>query len=227
MIAQREVGGANLGGMGTIGVSAREAQEARALTCGMIAMIDDCIGRVRAAKGAAEAVQIFTTDHGDHLGDHKLMFKGAEQYEQITRVPMIWSDPQSCMAARTEAIGQTHDLGTTILDRASIEPAIGMQGISLLSDARDFAFIQYDHQKTNPGLGIGPRVHTLRDPRWRFSVFANVDWGEMYDLETDPGELRNLWDDPAHAETRARLTLALVRAEIANVDRAPFPTAQA
>ena len=227
MIAQREEGGANLRGMGTIGVSAREAQEARALTCGMITMIDDCIGRVRAAKGAAEAVQIFTTDHGDHLGDHKLMFKGAEQYEQLTRVPMIWSDPETRKSARTDAIGQTHDLGTTILDRASIEPAIGMQGISLLSDARDFAFIQYDHQKTNPGLGIGPRVHTLRDPRWRFSVFANVDWGEMYDLETDPGELRNLWDDPAHAETRARLTLALVRAEIANVDRAPFPTAQA
>ena len=227
VIAQREVGDANLKGMGAIGVSAREAQEAQALTCGMISMIDDSIGRVRAAKGAAEAVQIFTTDHGDHLGDHKLMFKGAEQYEQITRVPMIWSDPGNRISTRTDAIGQTLDLGTTILDRACIEPAIGMQGISLLSDEREFAFIQYDHQKTNPGLGIGPRVHSVRDPRWRLSIFANVDWGELYDLEADPGELRNLWDDPAHSQTRARLTLALARAEIANVDRAPFPTAQA
>jgi len=227
MIEERKDGNANLNGMGTIGVSAREAQEAQALTCGMITMIDDCIGQVRAASGAAEAVQIFTTDHGDHLGDHKLMFKGAEQYEQITHVPMIWSDPDDPMPKRTNTIGQTHDLGTTILDRARIEPAIGMQGISLLTESRDHAFIQYDHQKTNPGIGVGPRVHTIRDDRWRLSMFESVAWGELYDLESDPGELRNLWDDPSNALAQARLIMTLARAEMKCVDRVPFPTAQA
>ncbi len=227
MIDQREAGDANLAGMGTIGTTAREAQEAQALTCGMISMIDDCIGRVRAASGAADAVQIFTTDHGDHLGDHKLLFKGAEQYEQITHVPMIWSDPTDQTSTRTDAIGQTLDLGTTILDRARVEPAIGMQGISLLNEKRDYAFIQYDHQKTNPGLGIGPRVHTIRDARWRISVFDNVEWGELYDLENDPRELVNLWESPDHANIRAHLILKLARAEIACVDRTPFPTSQA
>ena len=140
---------------------------------------------------------------------------------------MIWSDPADRASKRTDAIGQTHDLGTTILDRANVEPAIGMQGISLLTESRDFAFIQYDHQKTNPGLGIGPRVHTIRDPRWRISVFENVDWGELYDLANDPGELANLWDSPDHSDVRAQLILTLARAEIACVDRTPFPTAQA
>ena len=49
IIKEREAGKANLTGMGTIGVSAREAQEARALTCGMIACVDDAIGGVLAA----------------------------------------------------------------------------------------------------------------------------------------------------------------------------------
>ena len=93
IINDREMGRAKLQGMGTIGAGEREAREARALTCGMISMIDDAIGRVRTAVSGRPAVTIFTTDHGDHLGDHRLMFKGAEQYEQLTRVPFIWSDP--------------------------------------------------------------------------------------------------------------------------------------
>ncbi|MCB1391141.1 MAG: sulfatase-like hydrolase/transferase [Rhodobacteraceae bacterium] len=225
--AQRSEGTAALKGMGTIGVTAREAQEAQALTCGMIAMIDDAVGRVRAAPGAAGAVQVFTSDHGDHLGDHRLMLKGAEQYDQITRVPMLWADPDRRGPASTGAMGQTHDIGTTILDRARIAPAIGMQGISLLEGGRDEALIQYDHQKTNPGIGQGPRVHTLRHGRWRLSLIAGVDWAELYDLDSDPGELVNLWNSPDHAGVRADLLERLARAEIAAVDRAPFPVAQA
>ena len=99
IIKEREAGKANLTGMGTIGVSAREAQEARALTCGMIACVDDAIGAVLAALDKSgkrdDTVVIFTSDHGDHLGDHRLMLKGAEQYQSIVRVPFIWSDPQA------------------------------------------------------------------------------------------------------------------------------------
>ncbi len=227
ILRDREEGRAKLGGMGAIGAAEREAREAQALTCGMISMIDDAIGRVRAAPGAGDAVQIFTTDHGDHLGDHRMLFKGAAAYEEVTRVPFIWSDPEDPAPRKTDRIGQTHDIGTTILERARIEPAIGMQGQSLLSGGRDAAFIQYDHQSTNPGLGMPPRVHTVRDRDWRLSMFDGVDWGELYNLNTDPGEFRNLWADPAHANQRAALTETLARLEIANADRAPFPTAHA
>lgn len=227
MIAQRENGEAKLQGMGTIGISAREAQEAQALTCGMITMIDDAIGRVRSATGADGAVQIFTTDHGDHLGDHRLLFKGAEQYEQITRVPFIWADPdQSAPRARNE-VGQTHDIGTTVLERARIEPALGMQGISLLDTGRASAFIQYDHQKKNPGIGVGPRVHTLRSGPFRLSLFDGVAWGELYDLGSDPGEFCNLWDSAEHADLRAQMMEQLLRAEITSVDRSPAASGQA
>jgi len=227
VLEDRETGRANPTSYAVLGVNEQEAREARALTCGMISMIDDAIGRVRSAEGATDAVTVFTTDHGDHLGDHKMLFKGPAAYEELTRVPFIWSDPDSSGPERTDAIGQTHDIGTTILERARIEPAIGMQGRSLLSGSRDAAFIQYDHQKINRGLGVSPRIHTLRDRDWRLSMIDGVDWGEMYNLREDPNELRNLWDSPQHAKQRAELIERLARLEIANCDRMPFPTSQA
>lgn len=239
IIAERESGQAVLEGMNTIGVSAREAQEARALTCGMIACVDDAIGRVLRALDRSgrrdDTVVMFTSDHGDHLGDHRLMLKGAEQYQSIVRVPFIWSDPQGWgQRRRSDTLASTMDIGATVLDRARIEPASGMQGRSLLpaidegKAVRDSVFIQYDHQASSPGSdNVPPRVHTLIDGRYRLSLFHGTGWGELYDLDRDPGEFDNLWDDARHASIRAMMTERLLLTEIEHVDRVPLPTRRA
>lgn len=227
ILADRDAGRANLAAKDAIGTTVQEAREAQALTCGMIAMVDEAVGQVRAVPGAGDAVTIFTTDHGDHLGDHKMLFKGAAGYEEVTRVPFIWSDPEAPTAAVRDEIGQTHDIGVTILERARIEPAIGMQGQSLLSAGRESALIQYDHQTANSGIGHPPRIHTVRTDRWRLSLIDGVAWGELYDLAKDPGELFNLWDDPAARDAKAELIEALARLEIHYADRAPFPVSHA
>jgi arylsulfatase A-like enzyme len=224
--------------MGTIGVSAREAQEARALTAGMIACVDDAIGGVLAALERSgrggDTVVIFTSDHGDHLGDHRLMLKGAEQYQSIVRVPFIWADPQVESASkRSNALASTLDIGATVLDRAAIEPATGIQAKSLLPaiengrSVRDSVFIQYDGQPPLAGTNEPARVHSLIDGRYRVSVFHGTGWGELYDLRDDPGEFDNLWDNPAHAKTRARMIEQLLLVEIEHIDRVPLPTRRA
>ncbi len=237
--AARERGAAALSGMNTIAVTAREAQEARALTCGMISCIDDAIGGVLGALAACgradDTVLIFTSDHGDHLGDHRLLLKGAEQYQSILRVPFVWADPhEGPRGARTAALASTLDIPATILARAGLGAYAGLQGRSLLGSladpragGRDAAFIQYDHQRPMEILGGPPRVHTLVDTRWRISVFAGAPWGELYDLENDPGEFDNLWESPAHAAAKGRLIERLLHAEIEHVDRVPRPTAMA
>lgn len=237
VIEARAGGTANLKGMRSIAVTVREAQEAQALTCGMIACIDDAVGGVLGALQASgrgdETVVIFTTDHGDHLGDHRLLLKGAEQYQSIVRVPFIWSDPQAPRsAARASALASTIDIPATILDRARLEPFYGMQGRSLLAvigggAGREAAFIQYEHQLAGRPPDEGLRVYTLIDQRWRMSVVLGSDEGELYDLTADPGEFDNLWASPAHCAIRAELMERLARTEMAHVDRVPLPTQQA
>ncbi len=152
-----QAGKANLTGMNTIGVSAREAQEARALTAGMIACVDDAVGRVLRALEASgrgdDTVVMFTSDHGDHLGDHRLMLKGAEQYQSIVRVPFIWSDPQASRAAASAPMRwpPPSTSARPILDRARIEPFSGMQAKSLLP--------VFDGK-----AGARQRVHPVRPP---------------------------------------------------------------
>ncbi len=142
VIDERQSGKANLTGMNTIGVSAREAQEARALTAGMIACVDDAVGRVlraleKSGRGG-DTVVMFTSDHGDHLGDHRLMLKGAEQYQSIVRVPFIWSDPQAPDAAQAHRRARLHHRhrrdhpgpreDRAVLRHAGEEPAPGFRG---------------------------------------------------------------------------------------------------
>lgn len=234
-IDARETGSANLAGMDTIGCSAREAQEARALTCGMITMIDDAIGRVlQRLKDSGcdeDTVILFTSDHGENFGDHRLLLKAAECYEQVTRVPFIWRDPAAGSATtggRTDRIGQTHDIGTSILARAGLAPFQGFQETDVVAGkGREAAIIQYEHQRVHPGLGIPPRVQTLRTDRYRISFIDGVEWGELYDLQTEPGEFDNLWDKPEATKIRHLMTERLLRAEIEATDRVPVPIRQA
>ncbi|MDC0583093.1 sulfatase-like hydrolase/transferase [Paracoccaceae bacterium] len=218
----------------SLAVSKQEALEARALTCGMISMIDDAVGRVRAAAtdvGVADnTVQIYTSDHGDHLGEHRLLFKGAEQYDSLTHVPFIWADPKGDSGTRVDDLAQTLDIGTTILEHAKVENSLGMQGVVLPTvggAGRDAAHIQYETQRTQEAFGTRPRVHTIVQSNWRLSMYLGKCQNELFDLENDPGEMSNLWDSAKHQDIKARLVEHLAELEIAAVDRVPLPTAQA
>ena len=135
LIDERANGKSTGQGQMAFAVSEREALEARALTCDMIAMIDDAVGDVLRALDATnqrdETVLVFMSDHGDYLGDRRLLLKGASLYQSIVRTPFLWADPKSsARAVRSDALASTTDLAATVLERAALAPYRGLEGVS-------------------------------------------------------------------------------------------------
>jgi arylsulfatase A-like enzyme len=238
-IAEREAGKVNTEGPAAFAVNEREAREAMALSCGMIAMIDDAVGRVLARLAACglsdDTIVIFTTDHGDFLGDHRLLLKGPAHYEGITHVPFIWAEPRSRPPRRADVLTGTLDIASTILDRVKIAPYNGMQGVSLLpvlasvsaTVARDSMVIEDDQQRAIFGLPSGARLRTLVTQRWRMTIAHDDPYGELYDLLNDPHEMDNVFEDTAYRSVRAELMEMLAYREMELADRSPLPTGRA
>ena len=227
MKAALRAGRAHREGHAPYAVTEREAREIVALTYGMIGLIDDSLGRVTAALdrlGFGEnTVVIFTSDHGDHMADHGIMLKSPLHFQGLVRVPFLWRDPNGSSGV-CGALGSTIDIAPSILLRAGIQPNNGVQGRDLFDDAAepDGVMIETD----NPFLGGPPmpRTRTLVTRDWRITVHQNLEWGELYDLAGDPDEIENLWDDPAHRETRAALTERMLRRMIDLQENAPLQT---
>ena len=197
---------------------------------GLIKQIDDQMGRLFAymeEKGLMENTMIvFTSDHGDYLGDHWLGEKELF-HEQSVRVPLIVYDPRGQADAtrgmvRDELV-EAIDLAPTFLScfGGKEKPHV-MEGRNLeplLHDAREptkwrrYAISEYDYalQEARQILRNeqqDARLIMVRDGRWKY-IHAEGFRPMLFDLETDRDELNDLGDHPDHAEIRARLADAI------------------
>ena len=224
------------GGFATsaMAVSEQQAREAIALTMGMIAMIDDAVGEILDTleeQGLAEnTVVIFNSDHGDFMGDHGMILKGPMHFDSVIRVPFIWNDPTRGQQPHSDSLASSIDIGTTILARAGIKPFWGAQGADLTpamdgrGTGRERLMVEDESYRFLFGRDdTTTRVRTLVTDRYRLSLYQDEDWGELYDLDTDPGETLNLWDDPELSATKAELMFALAQELTRTVDRSPIP----
>lgn len=216
----------------------REVQEALALNYGCISHLDAVIGNVLAKLDALglsdDTVVIFTADHGDFFGDHQLLWKGPLHFQGLTRVPFIWKDPQRGLTGRSDQLCSSIDLAPTILARAGCLPYNGIQGENLLNvmaagtplDRKEL-LIEEEGQRVIFGFKGRVRMRTLQTSRYRLSVYHGTDLGELYDLDADPDECRNLWGEAAHEGLRAQLLHDLSRLMIRYSDESPHPTSLA
>ncbi|MCT8974642.1 sulfatase family protein [Microbaculum marinisediminis] len=205
----------------------REIREAIALTYGMIAMIDDQIGRVLAAleeSGEADnTVVIFTTDHGDYMGDRGLLLKGPHHLHGVLRVPFIWADPEDPTPETIDDLAQTIDIGPTILSRADVKMDYGVQGRVLGQDpAPDAVLIEDSRQRINLGFERFQGLRTLITRDHRLTIGVPDAGNELIDLTNDPHEHENLWGQPQRLKLQAELTEKLVAKMIAMQDPVPL-----
>jgi len=225
ILAERDTGLSNKSGQRAFGATKEEVREAIALNYGSITMIDDAIGRVITTLSDVglddNTVVIFTTDHGDFMGDHQLLLKGALHYQGLIRVPCILSDPNEPRPAKScSSLSGTIDLAGTILERAGIQSFNGIQSKSLIDianglEARTGFVIEESQRRGYMGFKDNFKARTLLSGDWRLTVYSDADWGEIYNLKEDPFEFYNLWHDLKYASKRSELLEQMVH-EIMN-----------
>ena len=193
-------------------LSTREWRELIAQYYGQVSLIDDCVGRLLAEAG--NAIVLYTSDHGDILGDHGLFSKGMYAYEGNTRVPLLLRLPDY-RPRRYDGLVQSIDLLPTLLELAGEQVPPDVQGRSLLGALRGEPGNEYAVSM----IGHRDRLRMVRWGRYKYWIVGNQE--RLFDLEADPGEERNLSGDAALV---GELRFILLRALIAAEDPLPLQT---
>jgi arylsulfatase A-like enzyme len=185
-----------------------------------VTMIDAKISSILEALDARgyldNALVVFTSDHADALGDHGHIQKWT-MYDSVVRVPLLfWSRNLPVRTGRRNDLVQLFDVAPTILEAAGAGVPSDFEARSLwasLSGRDDhsprdavYAELAGDHIQTGSEF-----ILMRRDRRWKVVVYLDDDYGELYDLEADPGEVHNLWKDPAARGQRDELVATCLR----------------
>ena len=208
-----------------------EAREVVAAYYAMIEHIDHEFGRILTALEQTgqrrDTLVIFMSDHGEMLGDHGLLLKGPHFYDEAVRVPLVMSWPERFASGlRSDALVELIDLAPTLLECAEMPMELGIQGRSLLpilsgqaaSDRhREFVFSEYYNAWTHADA----YSTMLRTRDEKIVVHHGQTVGELYDLQTDPDEFVNLWNEPDETDRKLRLLQAAFDASVFTMDPLP------
>ena len=157
-------------------------------------------------------IVIFMSDHGEMLGDHGVYWKGGFFYEGVIKVPLIMSWPGKIKTGlQSNALVELVDLTPTLLELSGLPIPGYIQGKSFAGiltgeknpdHHKDLVYAEYYHS-----AGRMNKVYATMcfDGKYKVIVHHIDDTGEIYDLENDPHEFHNLWNDPSMRDTRFHL----------------------
>jgi arylsulfatase A-like enzyme len=204
-------------------LTADQIREVNALNAVECELIDEAIGRVLAAiraRGWDDDVDIvFTTDHGELQGDFGLLFKGPYHVDGLMRLPLIWRPAPSAAATPSTVsrpVGLV-DLAPTFCAIAGLPVPDWMEGKPLPLDDTDAEARGFERVLTEWDsvlFGVAVHLRTIMRDHWVCSTYLpgyahDGTEGELYDLDVDPLQQVNLWDDPAYASIRSDLVADL------------------
>lgn len=205
-----------------------DARMVKACYYAMIEMVDDRIGAVLKAlddSGQAEnTVVIFTSDHGEMMGDHGMLYKGCRFFEGLVHVPLIIRWPGvTAPGTQTDALVELVDLAPTVLDIAGVDLPYNMQGKSLADLLTGNAKSHKPHVvcEFNEALaGMPHQSHgtMVFDGRYKTCMYHDAGKAEIFDLQEDPGEFVSLWDKPGFEREQIRLLRQHLDAVMATSD---------
>lgn len=211
---------------------------------GLVALVDDQVGRLvamLAERGELDnTIIVFTSDHGDMMGAHRLMEKGhLLPYEEATHIPLLIKVPGVTGGQRSSELMSMIDVAPTLLELAGVDVPPGLDGRSMAqlitgqgtdNDAtpptgRRYVMTEsvlWSHDSEDAhGEHLDPTTLRLprdainlsvRDHRYRY-IHRSDDREELYDLRTDPGEVHDV--SAAHPEV-VRAHRSLLAAEVAD-----------
>ena len=187
-----------------------------------ISLIDEGIGKMLQALEETGALDhtliVFTSDHGDALGDHGLTYKGYF-YEGMAHVPLIARGPAGAgggeaprvtAGARCAGLVSSLDLVPVFYQACEAEPPQGLQGHSVLPMLTDVGATVRDRVFSE---NVGRTM--VFDGRWKYAHYESGE-GELYDLERDPDEVENLSGQAEVAEVESQFRARLVEHALAN-----------
>lgn len=201
-----------------------EAKKFIAYTYGIVSLFDDSIGQILAALEklgySDNTIVVYTSDHGDLMGEHGMLFKGPSTYMGVFHIPMIWRVPGLTKPEVTDALVSSIDYPRTILNllkiRRSQQPP-NIQGYDMTSvlenpndlekQPRDCCLIENDEE-------VGPlyvRLRHLITKDYKLTVYeGHKDNGDLFDRKNDPDELHNIWVDDNYKDIRFNMVNRLL-----------------
>lgn len=197
-------------------VSDEDARLGRAYYYNMVKIIDQQMGRIMECLdtyGLSEnTLVLFTTDHGELLGDHGLWMKGPFHYEQLVRVPTIIRYPAAIPSGqRSNALFSHADIVPTILGAVGLPIPTDIDGVDampMLSREQDSVRDSLLIECIDDPQGL--RLKTIVTNNRKLTWYCGHSYGELYDLEIDPAERVNQWNNPSYASDKAQLISAIL-----------------
>jgi arylsulfatase len=203
-----------------------------------ISLIDDGIGRLldtlERTGQMEDTLILFTSDHGEFLGNHDLLRKPSMHYDEVMRVPLLVRMPGNAVAPRRETgLVELADVYPTLLGLLGISQTPGVQGMDWSSPLRkdeaigreDVYSDMFDMEPMRFGERTGPfmAIQTIRTDAWKLSIYptAGPEYGQLFDLANDPDETRNLYGDAKHAAIREKMLWRLLSRSHRNTDPLP------
>lgn len=210
-----------IGGLPPLGADTGTSDEVIRNRARMLKAVDEGVGQMREALERTgqldNTVFVFTSDEGYFFGEHGLSFERRLAYEESIRIPLIVRYPRLIRGgSQIDAMALSIDLAPTLLEIAGARPAEKMHGRSLLPllrnekpDWRSSFLIEYFSDRTMKRM-LNMGYQAVRTERWKYIHYTELQgMDELYDLQSDPYEMRNLI-----GEAPARTALESLRAEL-------------